>query len=225
MSSVNKNHWLDKDFEGRFSNDSLRLGQFKIEKKLILKYISEGSLCDVGCSTGEFVNFLEWKGDTFGMEINEFAKKKAEKNISFEKSILNQSNFFDLVIFRGTIQHVDQPFYYLEKTFNSLKPGGFVFFLATPNTNSPLYKVSESLALIEPYEKNFFLPSYKLLSSVLKNYNFDIKHVDYPYWQSPYRNFLRDHFLFLVNIFSKKFVPHPFWKSMMNIVAQKPYNK
>ena len=35
-------------------------------------------------------------------------KKKASEYISFEKNIFTEK-FFDLIFFRGTIQHVDEP--------------------------------------------------------------------------------------------------------------------
>ena len=48
----------DQYFEQRMSNDNKRQIQFDIDCKLIRKYKQDGQLCDVGCSTGEFVKAL-----------------------------------------------------------------------------------------------------------------------------------------------------------------------
>ena len=80
--------WKDKDFKLRLSNDYKRLKQFDLDKKFINKFIKKGNLCDVGCSTGEFVKSLNWKGKCYGMETNLYAKKKAAKYLSFKKKYL-----------------------------------------------------------------------------------------------------------------------------------------
>ena len=55
-----------------------------------------GTCCDVGCSTGEFLSTIEWKGQKFGMEINPVASTLAESTgIDFSRSILTEESFFD----------------------------------------------------------------------------------------------------------------------------------
>ena len=76
------------------------------------------------------------------MEISEYAIEKAIANgISFDKDINSEKDFFDIIIFRGTIQHLDHPFLYIEKAYKALRKGGYVFYLATPNINSLYYKI------------------------------------------------------------------------------------
>ena len=70
--------WLDDYFNDRHANNKKRLKQFEIDIKFIKKYIISGHVCDVGCSTGEFLRQLNFSGQLFGMEINEYAKKKSE---------------------------------------------------------------------------------------------------------------------------------------------------
>jgi 2-polyprenyl-3-methyl-5-hydroxy-6-metoxy-1,4-benzoquinol methylase len=127
-------------FKNRFNNNNLRLRQFKIDKSLIHKFIKNGKICDVGCSTGEFLYNIGWKKHAYGMEINKYAKKEAKKFINFNKNITNQKNYFDIVVFRGTIQHLDDPFNFLKNSYNSLKKGGWLILLSVPNANSILFK-------------------------------------------------------------------------------------
>ncbi len=214
--------WPDSYFEKRNLNDPKRIKQFELDCVLIKKYIKSGKVCDVGCSTGEFLEFIDFEGELYGMEVNENAQKRAEmRSISFEKNIINQTEFFDLVIFRGTIQHVDEPFMMMKKSFQSLKKGGFVIFLATPNSNSILYKFKKDLPFLD-WPINFYIPGKKELTNALKNIGFSIEEVSYPYFKTPYRNLIKDHLLFILNLITPKFYPHAFWKSSMNIVCKKP---
>ena len=57
--SVIADRFEDDYFLNRVSNDPLRMKQFAIDSKFLKQYVSSGNLCDVGCSTGEFVNFLD----------------------------------------------------------------------------------------------------------------------------------------------------------------------
>ena len=213
----------DSYFVDRNLNDKKRVSSFKLEKQLVDKYCSnEGAICDVGCSTGEFLDVLDWKGKKFGMEVNENAKKESiKKGILFERNILTEKNYFDVVIFRGTIQHLPNPFLYIEKTYESLKNNGFIIFLSTPNSNSICYKYFNTLPALKP-EQNFYIPSDLTLSNALKNINFEIIEIEYPYIKSPYSNLVMDHLNFFKSILlNKKNIKFAFWKNMMNIIAKK----
>lgn len=215
-----KEKWADSYFDDRQMNNPQRLIQFKQDAQYVKRFVSSGKLCDVGCSTGEFLRQLDFSGDLYGMEINDYAREIAKDFISFEKSIFSEENFFDLVIFRGTIQHVDIPFQMIKSTYKALKPGGYVIFLATPNANSILYRSKADLPFLD-WPINFYIPGVKDLSNALKNYGFLVENVSFPYWNTPYRNFFKDHCLFLMNLLSKRFYKHAFWGSSMNIAARK----
>jgi hypothetical protein len=70
-------------------------------------------------------------------------------------------------------------------------------------------------------ELNFYIPGVKDLSNALENFGFVIQAAEFPYWNTPYRNFLNDHLKFIFNIFSRKFHKHAFWGSSMNLAAKK----
>ena len=130
--SVIADRFQDDYFLNRVSNDPLRMKQFAIDSEFLKRYVSSGNLCDVGCSTGEFVNFLDWDGQCFGMEVNEKAKKIAAKYLSFDKSIFTEENFFDVIVYRGTIQHLDNPFEMIKSSYKALKEGGVYYFSSYP---------------------------------------------------------------------------------------------
>ena len=214
--------YKDDYFKTREQNDLKRLASFESEKKMIEKHTSlDGVVCDIGCSTGEFLTAIGWRGKKYGMEVNLNSIEKAiDSGINFNKNILTETDFFDVIIFRGTIQHLPDPFAYISSAFNSLRSGGFIIFLATPNANSLVYKFFNTLPALDP-KLNFYIPSDITLKNVLENFDFEVIETQYPYIDSPYANLISDHFNFLKSVLFKKDPKFAFWKSMMNIIARK----
>lgn len=223
MKKENFKHLYDDSyFEDRNLVDKKRINSFQQEVFFINKYIKNGCICDVGCSTGEFLREIKWPGERFGMEINDNAKKLAKDcGVRFDKDILNQELFFDIVVFRGVIQHLPNPFFYIQNAYKSLKPGGFIVFLATPNMNSIYYKLFNDLPMLEN-KLNFYIPSDKTLKNILMNFNFKVIETEKPYNKSPYANLLSDHYKFIKKVLFKTEDTFAFWGNSMNIIAQKP---
>jgi len=210
-------------FSDRHSNDLKRIKSFNLEKELLQKYVNfKGKICDIGCSTGEFIEEISWEGDRYGMEISDHAVIAAKKlGINFDKNITNAKNYFDLVVFRGTIQHLPEPIRYIQLAYDSLKPGGIVAFLATPNSNSIVYKLKNTLPALSP-PLNFYIPSDISLVNISNNIGFQLIEIQKPYLNSPYKNFLVDHFNFFKMIILGTKPNSPFWGNMMNVVLIKP---
>ena len=217
-----ENLYPDDYFDGRLSNDPLRLASFHDEGKMLKRHISHGRLLDIGCSTGEFISSLDWQGECYGMEVSQLAITAAKsEGVRFDRNIFDTENFFDCIIFRGTIQHIDTPFLYLQKCYLALQPNGYLAFFATPNANSLYYKLWNSLpALDDP--RNFYIPSDITLKNALKNIGFEIIECRYPYWNGPYASPAMDHIKFagrLTGLYRGKF---PFWRNMMDLIFRKP---
>ena len=155
------------------------------------------------------------------MEVSDTAKELAKDIISFEKNIFTEENFFDLIIFRGTIQHVDEPFRMIKQSFEALKPGGYLVFIATPNSNSPYYRINKTLPFLDP-PLNFYIPADNELKNALENFGFKNIFIEYPYIDTPYKKFIFDHIKFIINFLFRVKLNYPFWKSMMNISCKKP---
>ena len=69
-------------FLKRNLNDKKRLKSFLYERDFIKKFVSLNTkVCDVGCSTGEFLKFINWTGKKYGMEVNTRAIALAKKII------------------------------------------------------------------------------------------------------------------------------------------------
>ena len=210
-------------FKKRQLNDEKRVASFKQEGKLIKMFEGEGGrICDIGCSTGEFIEAIDWKGPKYGMELSEFAIDESKsRGICFEKNILTERSYFDAIIMRGVIQHLEAPFEYLKKSHTSLKEGGHLYILATPNAGSVYYKIHESLPCLNYSKTHFYIPSVKTLCNVLDTYGFEITVVELPYLSSPYSNVGVDHISFIASLITRRPPKTAFWGNMMNIVATK----
>lgn len=213
-------------FKNRNLNDTQRLQTFFNELEFINKIsnINE-SILDVGCATGEFLHHIDWKGPKFGIEISRHAAKLAADSgiIIIDQEI--PENSLDNVVYRGTIQHLDSPFRSLEKAYRSLKPGGMLFFLSTPNTSSICYKVFTNLPALDE-KRNFYLPSVHSLKNVCEMIGFQFIRAEFPYLRSPYAKPLSDHRRFLANLIlamlgRRTKVDFAFWGNMMNLAFRK----
>ena len=200
MNSQFKHLYTDDYFDDRFENNPLRIASFKLESEFIFKYIKSGKLMDVGCGTGEFSKTINWSGDKYGIEISDKAIKIAKRNgMKFSHDLMDVVNYYDVIVFRGTIQHIENPFEMISFAFKSLKPGGYIFFLSTPNSESIYYKLWGTLPYLDP-KLNFWVPGANELINVLENFGFKHQESRYPYLASPYSKPIMDHIKFLIKI-------------------------
>ena len=104
---------------------------YKLELDFLLKFKSSGSVLDVGCSGGQFLNHFYLKGfDCEGVEFGEEAANEAKKKFKIhigEFSKLNFDKKYDIVVFRGCIEHLLDPKKYFEKALSVLNNEGIIF--------------------------------------------------------------------------------------------------
>ena len=66
-----------------------------------------------------------------------------------------------------------------------------------------------------------YVDKLNFASRILHNIGFKKVDVIQPYWHTPYRRFISDHFYFALNVLTKRFYNHAFWGSSMSIIAEK----
>ncbi len=96
--------------------------------------LNGGNLLDVGCASGDFLKEMErnpkWQGT--GIEISPGAASTARQRTRskiIEQDLLDArlpSAFFDLVTFWDVLEHLPKPLESLHKTYDLLKPGGWM---------------------------------------------------------------------------------------------------
>ncbi|MDD5103144.1 MAG: class I SAM-dependent methyltransferase [Candidatus Peribacteraceae bacterium] len=180
-----------------------------------------GNVLDIGCGTGNFLAKFPPNWKKFGIELSDFARAEAEKRgVITEMDMMD--DFFDLIIFRGTIQHLPDPIAKIGECFYWLKRGGGIVFLATPNINSIYYKLFNDLPMIAK-EYNFLLPSDLILEQILTNFGFEILGFEYPYRETPYAKPTKDLFAFFLKLLRiKKDIRFAFPRNLLECYARKP---
>jgi SAM-dependent methyltransferase len=216
----------DEYFSDRNLNDLKRMKSFVLEARFMNKYANNaGTVCDIGCSTGEFLKFIEWQGEKFGIEVNSFAAKEAEKaSIQIIEKLQDTINIFDVIILRGTIQHLPSPFETIKTAFDKLRPGGVLFLIATPNADSIYFRIFGDLPAFD-FPRNYWLPGFKQLKLVCEREGFILSGVQYPYLKSGYAS-RWDFIKFIARIFLRTSrLECAFPRNMMNLAFAKPVSK
>lgn len=210
--------------------------QYQIDKEFIESWISSGRILDVGCSGGFFLDVLSESFEKHGIDIDQEAVNYARQNFGFGNNIncikveevTYPESYFDLIIMRGTIEHLLNPKLAVSKVAFLLKPKGYFCIAATPNVNSfcaDLYR--EKWNQFHPVRHIFYF-SAETLSKLCSPFNLKLIGRYYPYEETPYANLENDHKEVLrawqlkrQGKFDKVGRSPAFWGNMMNLVFKK----
>lgn len=208
--------------------------QYILDNEMINKHLNSGKVLDVGCGGGFFLSTLNSSFQKYGIDIDEESIKHGKRNFdcTFKCELIGEdsfkNNFFDLIIFRGVIEHMYDPKKALDRATELLKSGGFIYFCATPNVDSfcaELYR--EKWNLWHPIQHiNHF--SAKTLYKLCGTENYEIYDERYPYLGTPYESQINDYLkiqkdIKLINNGEKDLVnvSPPFWGNMLSLFLKK----
>lgn len=118
-----------------------RKKMYKLEYGLIKPYLTKsGRVLDVGCSGGYFLDLFHKEGfSCYGVEFGKEAATEASKKYQVWQGDFSEISFsgkFDLIIFRGVIEHIPNPKTYLDKALSLLNQNGVVFITSTPDASA-----------------------------------------------------------------------------------------
>lgn len=186
-----------------------------------------GRILDVGCGLGLFLDHYPAERWTrFGVEIAEVAIREARQRgvhiNDFDRGYDYPPGYFDVIVFRGSLQLIPTPFAVIKDCVRLLAPGGLLVFLATPNSNSPYYRRFKTLPFLTPH-LNYLIPSDVMIGNALQNFGLEVLSIRHPYLETPYARPFWDHLWYLLSFIGvkRKFA---FWRSMMEIYSRKPLN-
>ena len=244
MISVNPTpdqEFLDRYYEGYLEENKkdLKLWNqrkitYEIDKKWISKFIDKGKVLDVGCSGGQFLSYFDsrrWR--KYGVEVDRKAALEAKirhKIVVKSENILDLGfhEKFDLIMFRGVIEHFSDPLRVLKKCSQLMKINGYLFITATPAGDSFAFNVyREKWGLYTPPGHLHFF-SVEHLTRILKKMGFMLIDHHYQYSETPYadpekdfKKIMNDIFLSYQNKQSEIKESVPFPGSMITAVWQK----
>lgn len=229
-------NYASRCHESNEENNKKREIMYGLEYEFISSFLRLGhqsSVLDVGCGEGGFLDFFKGM-ECYGIELGEEAAEKASKKHKIFKGELPDIDLseigeekFDLIIFRGVLQYLDEPVRYLKKADRLLKKGGVVYITSTPNADSfcaKLFKEYFSFAVCSVAGNGF---SQNVLTNQLEKYNYQLCGEKYFYEDTPYCNYVEDIKLVLKAAeLAKKGEPidfrsPAFWGNMMSLVYKK----
>lgn len=120
-----------------------RLEMYEMEYNIISNIVPQGSVLDVGCGSGKFLSkFSPRSYRRFGVEYGAEAVCHARSAISQKEGLIYEGGLidapfkkddFDLIIFRGVLEHLPNPREILDKACSLVKKGGSIFITSMPN--------------------------------------------------------------------------------------------
>lgn len=146
-----------------------------------------GKVLDLGCGAGRFANSLKTENpllDIYGVDISKRAIKAARVNypeMHFKVANINHlpypNDYFDAVILRHVLEHLDDPKQGLSEAKRVLKAKGLLYS-STPIEADPLI-LSAPFKYTEKYHGHKWSFSRESLKSLIKESGFNIKRFYY----------------------------------------------
>jgi SAM-dependent methyltransferase len=198
-----------------------RQAMYRQEFRRITRYVRSGRVLDVGCGLGDFLELFDpaqWQ--RYGIEVAPLALKALRARGIETNPFCEPEGSFDLVIFRGTIHHIDEPMVAIKRGIRWLRPGGYMVFLATPNIGGLCYRLFQELPAIDP-PRNFMQVSDRILRMLLENLGMEVVRFEFPYRETPYARPVHDVFSFLLRLAGVR-RSFPFWGNMLECYARRP---
>ena len=208
----------------------LRNIQYYSDRDFITKYVDRGKILDVGCGGGFFLSKFSKKYQKIGLDLDNKSVELGEKKFKIKifNDVLGKDKLtkksFDLIIFRGVIEHLYDPKKAVNRAFELLKKGGYLYFCATPNVESfPAWLYRSKWNLWHPVQHiNIF--SSKTLQRMCGLNRFNKIEEKYDYLETPYANPIDDYKKiknFILNDKRKGLVSPPFWGNMISLILKK----
>ncbi|MEI6122343.1 MAG: class I SAM-dependent methyltransferase [Bacteroidota bacterium] len=146
---------------------------------LIQKYKQFGTILDIGCATGEFLNYFKKNGwKVVGLEPNEharnFAKTKYGLNIFPERFLYEKhKEKFDVITMWHVLEHIHFLSQRIEQVKNNLRQGG-VLIIAVPNVESKDSKIYGKFWAGYDLPRHIYHFTQSSIKELFKKFGFDI---------------------------------------------------
>jgi len=155
--------------------------------KLVKKFCKSGKLLDVGTGDGLFLKVAKTANfEICGIEISPAAVRATKNLYDLDIHLTEienadfEENSFDVITIWHVIEHVNNPIEALKKLYELSKPGAVVF-VATPNLDKHVARLSYRLKSNKPYpfyslkgEQHLFHFKESTLKEIIKKAGFNI---------------------------------------------------
>jgi len=234
-------------FRGRPDDPAvvLRHRQYEVDAGHLTSLAGGGRLLDIGCSAGGFLQAVEARSVEaeradarsvawtrfFGIDPDVSAIRRCRElrfrvPATFEVgdvlSLPADTEPFDTVVFRGTLQYVGPDLHrVLERVDRLLAPGGRVVVYALPNAGSFLFSVlADQWHLFHAKEHRLmFCP--QTVEVMAREMGWRLDECSFPYLDTPYASPAEDYGRVVEMVRGGPPGPVPFWGNLLQVVLTK----
>jgi len=208
---------------------------YQIDRDFLLEIIDEGKILDIGCGGGFFLdkfNSKKWK--RYGLEIDKDTTLYAKENFDTDvylwdsKTIPFEDNLFNVVVFRGSFEHMINPHLVAVEVKRVLKSNGYFYICATPNVESFCAKIYRENWNQFDAKEHIFMFSLKTLKKIVEPLGFKTAKTAYFYEETPYCSIendiaqvIKDYQLYKEGKQGLMNISPPFWGNMLNVIFKK----
>lgn len=212
---------------GDYAADEQRGRMYELDiRDLISTVGSRGRFLDVGCAYGRFLSYLPDTFQKYGVEYSEQAAAQGRERFGLDirvgqlHEVPFEDDFFDVVHFRGVLEHLQNPQRDLEVCGRIVKQGGWLVLSTVPNVTGPCGRIyKERFKLVFPREHLYYF-SRATLSRFCEQNGFRVERVCYPYLGTPYESVWKDMVAFVTN-YVRGLESPPFFRSVITVYARK----
>lgn len=197
----------NKYYKNYFSEEHQAVPEAKVRDKMywlefeyIYNYIKTGKVLDIGCSGGEFLDYFNEHGfECYGIEVGSEAAGIARRK--YGSRIINASlldaeikDTFDLIVLRGTIEHIPEARKVLIKAVNLLNKNkkSYIYITSTPNVDCISAKIFKTNWTQHLPEEHLFHFKKKHFDDLFAEYGLSCIAFNYFYEETPYANVEED---------------------------------
>ena len=167
---------IDSYFDSQ-ENDPRYVRFYKWLEQLMRRYVSGGTILDVGCGDGVFLSTLSDDWTKRGLEPSASGASLArKKNLDVTHATMDsspQSYQADLISALDVIEHVIDPHHFIESFKRHLRPGGVVLLL-TGDADSYPAKIAGSQWSYLRWCGHISVFSHSALRTLLQSHGFEI---------------------------------------------------
>lgn len=161
----------------------VRTYQLNKKKKLIGKYFnkSNGKVLDIGCGAGDFLQYMkENHWNINGVDTSNKARKIANKKLNIKvmdpKDWINNKEKYDVITCWHSLEHVHEPWVYLDKIKKSLTVDGFLI-VALPNYQSTDAKIYKEFWAAYDTPRHLYHFTIKSMNKTIKPHGLNIESI------------------------------------------------